>query len=1631
MGTPRPLHKQFFSTNRRLWLSIIPENDRAEFVGAERALPPNMVSSSYFARTFWNDPMVNLNSKMKSLTPDRAWFGIRSLIKGNIISEDVKKNGLHKDHFRQLVQNSDSVRPQLSARNTEKYFSNEDLILLIEIYNKYDEWITDKDYYDEMDIVRTAHRHLNTPEEKPFTQLTRQQMDLIIYNMDMTVESVEFKQEAIEKIESRKMNKEMFSRLTNFISRWCNEKIARGYDLHITDSGVHLYKMRLDDATRMIFSTTTVDNKNIELKQNGEKEYQPILFIYDIEFNHDNQHAWLERNIKNLPNPQNYPEDKEVRAEITHVKKMSETPGKGPTKTLPDLLPENPVDLSDEQKLRGVYEVFEDVNMPYNISLDYHQKAAIIEHQPLLIDGLAGTGKTAVLARRGVFRSGWAESDTRILYLASTDAVVQRLIDDTTAQLRRTDYWKEIHKRDFLPEFYGIHNEYNGTDTDLSIIGFGRKSQEGFDEIILDECQDITPLEFECLQSLVYSEDSRRLTFAGDPLQTLNPTGFDWDRIKAMFTHSMFETEEERNKNADTITITKFHQNYRSQENIVEFANAVQLHRAKLLGTDDGKITMEAMLDPLNQPYLVQVHDEEDKEVLKQAVSKSGVHNVITICWAADDNQIIDLCNGENSDETLKAIWGDVMETNEDSYTFRESVILHSSTSIKGDEFPSVMLYKFGSSHKGLLDSLTTSHDKLEKVHKDHLISISFAYSRLYVAITRPFTNIYIVEDSDGIGFWKNALLCDADGKRLDLWNSPDNIHSAKDILSANDFLINKQLTKNNFERYKKRWNESGNIIDLESAIRIAKELDNQEGLYELQGDLEKYKAELPGNQHNQQSHYEEAIKSYRAAKRPRKYLTILYLLNQWDKIETELWKSKKSFDKIMTLYCQLNQDKIKPSSIPDIRDILDNIIVMKCDWEDWNGSTIEDFKQSFKHIYLSKFVLNTNLLAHILDETVIAEFGFENIRKELEIWVDDYPHIYLQLVEGFAPKNYQTNTDKNYGRALMSRYQNLRDTENKRLWIKENIIKVDADNQTILKDFQAENLHQLIENLPKNKNDYQLEINGFPSFSYRFNNTKETDKLNKTQKLICYLRESLELSDDGDDFSSKYGGGLYKLLQLDLDKKYVWRGKLSDIIDCFYYIICDDRIRLSTIEQTSWLDLEAIAGVFSKLIHGDYLNESMIKDDSQNITTDLKEIIFGLQEIEDYGIIDKFLKIVLELKNKKNNLNKAWLDVFDAKNVLDTGDPSWDQLLPPTHTIIEKYHKSLIDCVDQKVGEESWKNIVKIFHLFTEFHFHQKTTDLDAEIIDLLVNNEKHWSERHRKLIKIIQFHQTKEGQSLLASIDKERKIDSSKLQPYIDMLNDAGENGLRYEKLMKIDLKDFRSQLDVTKSYIEWMDVYFQYLPKLDKNKKFIGIDDIISILSKDECVELPNIDTNLRSIWTSVIKESNEMEELVKIVNQLPLKYVLNIFRICRKSISYIALLSHKEFNKIQTSFNHLFLGDIITLVGAENNLLMKQTLPPANETVKQREKRIASSKHKKLLQKTAGVNALYMKLNSMSDVLPYCVAFVLANEKTDSLTGYKNSLEISSGTGSKAKHIRAILKHFNIEIDEVVEEIVDLF
>ena len=152
---------------------------------------------------------------MKKLTSDRAWFGIRSLIKGSKIADDVKANGLCEAHFSQLDSKSKSQTPQLTRGSTDKYYSDDDLRILIDIYRRYDKWITEKKYYDEMDIVRTAHSYLSKPRDDEFKPIDEKAVDKIIYNMDMTIESVEFKQNAIDKIKSKNMTNEMYEKLVN------------------------------------------------------------------------------------------------------------------------------------------------------------------------------------------------------------------------------------------------------------------------------------------------------------------------------------------------------------------------------------------------------------------------------------------------------------------------------------------------------------------------------------------------------------------------------------------------------------------------------------------------------------------------------------------------------------------------------------------------------------------------------------------------------------------------------------------------------------------------------------------------------------------------------------------------------------------------------------------------------------------------------------------------------------------------------------------------------------------------------------------------------------------------------------------------------------------------------------------------------------------------------------------------------------------------------------------------------------------------------------------------------------------------------------------------------------------------
>ena len=116
----------------------------------------------------------------------------------------------------------------------------------------------------------------------------------------------------------------------------------------------------------------------------------------------------------------------------------------------------------------------------------------------------------------------------------------------------------------------------------------------------MDEAQDFTRLELEFLLRInlfsrggpLRPNDLGRVcfAFAGDQFQTLNPTGFRWEVIKATFVEKfIFELDAGRRVGRTDLNYRELQYNYRSSHKIVRFGNHVQAMPAALFRLPDLK----------------------------------------------------------------------------------------------------------------------------------------------------------------------------------------------------------------------------------------------------------------------------------------------------------------------------------------------------------------------------------------------------------------------------------------------------------------------------------------------------------------------------------------------------------------------------------------------------------------------------------------------------------------------------------------------------------------------------------------------------------------------------------------------------------------------------------------------------------------------------------------------------------------------------------------------------------------------------------------------------------------------------------------------------------------------------------
>jgi hypothetical protein len=266
-----------------------------------------------------------------------------------------------------------------------------------------------------------------------------------------------------------------------------------------------------------------------------------------------------------------------------------------------------------------------------------------------------------------------------------------------------------------------------------------------FSGIFCDESQDFTRIEMEVIYRLsIFSDRDIPIQyvpkipfiFAGDELQTINPTGFRWDAITAFFTEKFILSVYPDNSRFPTkLNFKELKNNYRSTQNIVNFCNALQLFRASRFNIPN--LLPQAPWENSGGPSVARF---EPKSALFWQNIKEKPDNVVFIIPCNEGDEIEWIRNDPELNENITI-------RNEKT----PDILVLSTNSAKGLEFARVAVWKFGS-QPGL--------DKLinRPVNEDaaQLLPLQYHINKTYVAISRAKSKLYILDDDTGIkNIWR------------------------------------------------------------------------------------------------------------------------------------------------------------------------------------------------------------------------------------------------------------------------------------------------------------------------------------------------------------------------------------------------------------------------------------------------------------------------------------------------------------------------------------------------------------------------------------------------------------------------------------------------------------------------------------------------------------------------------------------------------------------------------------------------------------------------------------------------------------------------------------------------------------
>jgi len=269
--------------------------------------------------------------------------------------------------------------------------------------------------------------------------------------------------------------------------------------------------------------------------------------------------------------------------------------------------------------------------------------------------------------------------------------------------------------------------------------------------IFCDEAQDFSKLELDLILRLsLYSRRSlsshelKRVpfAFAGDPFQTLNPTGFEWESLQANFHEKIVSGLDKSSDGKLIFNYQELAYNYRSSKFIVGLCNLLQLLRG-ILFDQKGLIPQKTWFDSeSSMPIFFDIDDPVCEKNLRD--QKELV--ILVPCQEGEEEEYVEM------DDFLRSL----ATSDVDIRNFL------SPMRAKGLEFSRVVLYKFGNAcrkqYPNLFDPLFTGvcHPK----DGDRALPLKYFMNSLYVSASRAKVRLIIVDDDEGIKtLWNNDAI--------------------------------------------------------------------------------------------------------------------------------------------------------------------------------------------------------------------------------------------------------------------------------------------------------------------------------------------------------------------------------------------------------------------------------------------------------------------------------------------------------------------------------------------------------------------------------------------------------------------------------------------------------------------------------------------------------------------------------------------------------------------------------------------------------------------------------------------------------------------------------------------------------